>query len=150
MTSMFENAVSFNQDISNWNTSSVTSMMSMFKNSIFDQDISVLNVVNVNTTSGFDDMYANQNITDYTSAQTYFEILFPAIELKISNYSNTKEPGYNESDPNFWKINLLTIYDNSGNKINLNSDKIIGFSSYYGWYREATLQQFGRTGSWEL
>jgi surface protein len=48
MSSMFNNASKFNQDISTWNTSRITNMSNMFRDAIlFNQNISVWNVSSV-------------------------------------------------------------------------------------------------------
>ena len=47
MDSMFSGAISFNQDLSLWNTGSVTNMRWMFNNTPFDQNIGVWNVSGV-------------------------------------------------------------------------------------------------------
>ena len=48
MTSMFENAFAFNQDISGWNVSNVENMSGMFRDATaFNQDIGAWNVSNV-------------------------------------------------------------------------------------------------------
>ena len=51
---MFQGARLFNQDISNWDVSSVTTMVSMFQGaSLFNQDISNWNVSSVTNHTDF-------------------------------------------------------------------------------------------------
>ena len=60
MSSMFENAAAFNQDISSWNVYNVTNMNDMFRaNSVFNKDITGWNTFNVtNYTNMFKDAAA--------------------------------------------------------------------------------------------
>ena len=67
MVSMFQSATAFNQDISTWNVSSVTNMSAMFNNAdAFNQDISSWNVSSVTNMYGmFDnaDAFNNGGVT---------------------------------------------------------------------------------------
>ena len=57
---MFNSAINFNQDISNWNVSNITSMAGMFSNAqSFNQDISNWNVSNVKNMSN---MFSNAEL----------------------------------------------------------------------------------------
>ena len=47
MEATFQDAVLFNQDLSQWNTANVTVMDGLFKNTLFNHDISGWNVSSV-------------------------------------------------------------------------------------------------------
>ena len=78
MSSLFENQATFNQDISSWDTSGVTTMSKMFLNASFNKDIGDWNVANV---SDFEKMFRlnnefNQDISDWnmTSATNVMQM----------------------------------------------------------------------------
>ena len=67
MSELFYNKTTFNDDISNWDVSSVTNMYRMFENTAFNQDISYWNVSSVtNMSSMFERASAfNQDISSW-------------------------------------------------------------------------------------
>jgi hypothetical protein len=92
MGSMFSSAISFNQDISDWNVSSVLYMYDMFKNaSSFNQDISGWNISSVrylyNMFTGASSFNQDLSIWDISNV-SYIDNIFDNSGLSISNYNN--------------------------------------------------------------
>ncbi len=70
LTSMFEDATSFNSDITNWDTSNIMSMAKMFKNATsFNQDINQWNSSTL--------YYASEMLRDATSFNQYLGDFIP-------------------------------------------------------------------------
>jgi len=89
---MFNYATSFNQNISNWNTSNVTRMVSMFNHATsFNQDIGNWNVSSV-TDMRYMFYYAtsfNQDIGNWNvSSVTDMEFMFDGVTLSVENYDS--------------------------------------------------------------
>ena len=68
MSLMFINTNKFNQDISDWNVSSVLSMLAMFQNAIFNQDISSWDVSKV---ENMNSMFASSHFNNGGNSLTW-------------------------------------------------------------------------------
>ena len=90
MSSMFRDAYNFNANISNWNVSNVTNMSSMFNNaSSFDQDLSwnlsnVTNMSNMFNGSGITNPYGN-GVNKNLIYTRWFNHISNNVVTKLSN-----------------------------------------------------------------
>jgi surface protein len=108
MGDMFQNATSFNQNISGWNVSSVTNMSGMFSSApAFNQNISGWNVSSVTLMNGMfaDAISFNQDLGSWdVSSVTNITGIFSNSALSTTNYNNIL---------NDWS--LLTLQENLEN-----------------------------------
>ena len=133
--STFENATSFNQDISSWSskTANVTNMNSTFKGAIsFNQSINTWHMTNVSTMiSMFDGATAfNQDLSDWniTSAQ-YMANMFNGVTLSTQNYNLLLSSWARQAV----KSNVIFNGGNSMYTYGTESDKRLSLITNYNW-----------------
>ena len=114
MSSMFYEATTFNQDISNWDVSNVTNMSSMFDNaSAFNSDISKWNVSNVTDmsdmfygASSFNQDISNWDVSNVTDMSDMFNGAY-VFNQDLSQWcvSNIRSmPQLFDSDATAWSL----------------------------------------------
>jgi surface protein len=115
MSSMFQNAIMFDQQLREWDTSSVTNMNSMFLGAIaFNQGLSNLNVNNVTDfTSMFNGAYAFNNGYSGNDIISSLGWTFNSTnDVVMSNmFANTKS--FNQTLP--WDVSFVTLFDSMFN-----------------------------------
>jgi surface protein len=88
---MFENAQSFNQDLSNWNTSKVTNMSRMFDGAqSFNQDISNWNTSKVTNMSR---MFDGAQSMEEKNKPLHEYLIKQRLKAKIRAAETGKQPG---------------------------------------------------------
>ena len=159
LASMFNQASSFNQDISAWNTSNITNMASMFNDaSSFNQDISAWDVSSVTSMAGmFRSSSFNQNLNSWvTSSLNNMREMFEfnnAYNQPMSNWDTsgvtTMEQCFNASAPSFdqdissWSIASLQNaqeFIRAGTSAFSTANYDLLLDSTTGWASQATIQ----------
>ncbi|HET8809613.1 MAG TPA: BspA family leucine-rich repeat surface protein [Flavobacteriaceae bacterium] len=111
MSSLFSNAITFNQPLNNWNVSNVTDMSSMFKKAIlFDQPLNSWNVSNVTDMSYmFSDASSfNQPLNNWdVSNVTNMNYMFTELYSVITNPN--KDYKFNQTLNNWNVSNVATM-----------------------------------------
>ena len=151
MSSMFQDAISFNQPIGLWDTSSVSNMSSMFyKAVIFNQSIGSWNTSNVTDTRrmfyGANSFNQNISLWNITNMKNSYDSMFQDIIIyTYKTYISTNTSDYNDGDSsysiiqnvddNLYTINLTTPFTVNGisyNTIYIHSNGSINFTSSGG------------------
>ena len=106
MVSMFKRTIKFNGDISNWDVSNVTSMNSMFyQTEKFNSDIGNWDVYKVTDMSymfSFSEKF-NQNISDWNLNDiVYFKYAFYKVESFLNKYNNGEILPNNSNELKKW------------------------------------------------
>ena len=136
MNSMFQGATNFNQPLSNWNTSKVTSMNNMFQSATnFNQNLSNWDTSKVTTMLGmFYNSSFNQPLNNWdVSKVTNMQQMFQGATSFNQDLGNWNVSSLTTAIHMFNLITLSTINYNSilmkWSKLNLQSNVAINFGS---------------------